>query len=420
MPDAEAGESRPNGRDSPHRRTHDMDLYTDPTFTLMSPIGNVQGRSAFTGNQPDDGALIGMLATGDEICVLGTGFGASTRAILAARPSAHITCVDNDPRTLRLADEVTRRLCDQPRLNIVERDAYAFLAESERPWGGLVVDLYTATGYPDILLRPGFWRRVSEVSARAAAPVLVNTWGIPEQLEQFGFWNAHSTVGRLIEDVGGWSRVRVLPSRRNASLLLQHEDAGADAPAEDPPPDHLHRYDRAVLRAHRLRLGAARTMSLSRLPPPRPHDVSAVSSRAAQNDAMVQRWPAMARAVLAAARQVRAGRGRHPDTLREVLAAPELATAAMSRLAERGDPAATAIPVILAGEAQDHRRDAAWLLTWFRDNHADLIARTSPEFVIGCLLWQCVSIALSPHGVPFEEVSWFFDEVMTLHRATRD
>jgi spermidine synthase len=205
-----------------------------------------------------------MVAAGAprRVLVLGGGDGLALREVLAHRAVEHVTLVDLDPAMTRLAAELpplrslNRAAMDDPRVEVVNRDAFVWLDGAPGGWDAVIVDfpdpnsfalskLYTTRFYRLLrgALAPG-----AAVSVQATSPLFARRsfWCIVATMRAAGLavHPYHTTVPSF--GVWGFALARAEPFeppvRAPVGLRLRYLDDDAMAsmfrfPADMAPVD---------------------------------------------------------------------------------------------------------------------------------------------------------------------------------------
>jgi hypothetical protein len=192
-------------------------LYSDNDFLLDSIQSLISGKRLFTGNQPDDFALGGILATGNKVLILGLGFGTSLRPLIASIPDIELTALDNDPNVINSCSSLLKHLFPTlPPVNYVIGDAREFNNYVSTSFDVICVDLFAETVCPEFVLQKPFWELIQS-SLSPNGITIVNTWGLPSHLNPFDANTQQShVIQRMVET---FENVYTLPYRRNITLI---------------------------------------------------------------------------------------------------------------------------------------------------------------------------------------------------------
>jgi hypothetical protein len=356
-------------------------LYSHSRLLIDSPETLLASDRVFVGTQPDDFALAGVRSRAEHVCILGLGYGAAIRGILAVAPMAKITAVELDHDMATLCKSVFAKHFPHLAFDVVCADARQFLREHRAEFDAACVDLYDDDGHPAFVCDPDFWRLVEEATA-ADGCMLANVWGLPEHLDPFASPSPQAAVTAAIRSV--WPDAQYVPSRRNMTVF-----AGACAPAARPDVEALARLDQAVAALLPARARLARPLpevALTRGPVAR--------SRAAMNAEMARRWPWLVDTLLRTADDVGVG---GPDfSLRRLLCDRAAGAAVLAALRERRAPEASYIPIgACALYCEEHDRRVEWFGEWVLEMR-DELCRDDPAWFVNVALWQALAMATNP------------------------
>jgi spermidine synthase len=136
----------------------------------------------------------------DHALILGMGGGTIANLLLRRFGSIRITGVESDPRIIHLARSAFG--LDLPNVDIIEGDAFQFVAEADARYGYIAVDLFAANTIPrEIFARP-FLKRIRALLE-------------PGGLTAINFFRDRRTADRIRRIGEVFPRVEVVDSRKN-------------------------------------------------------------------------------------------------------------------------------------------------------------------------------------------------------------
>lgn len=197
-------------------------LYSDNHFFMDSIQSLISGDRIFTGNQPDEFGISGIVNPGDKVLLLGLGFGASLRPLIAGVKDIKLTAIDNDPSSIAVCSSLINNLfpaVKNSNINYILGDAFEFTRYAPELFDVICIDIYTAIECPQQKLESIFWEELSE-SLTQDGVIVVNTWGLPMHLRPLDSNTHQSKIIELIEGV--FRFVTYLPSRRNITILASN------------------------------------------------------------------------------------------------------------------------------------------------------------------------------------------------------
>ncbi|WP_329314391.1 spermidine synthase [Streptomyces sp. NBC_01262] len=371
-------------------------FYSNGSLLINTIESTLSGDRIFTGNQPDDFALVGLLRGARSACLLGVGYGGSIRAMLAGNPALNLALVDNDDVLLNFTGQIFQR--NFPGLNFTTEvaDAWDHLRDRKAAYDVICVDLYSLAGYPEFVFHGGFWEDVRSALA-PGGHVVANAWGLPEQLRPLTPPSPQHGMARAM--LGAWTDLNYLPCRRNLTFVAPALAPTDLRPAVDVAPDRLSHEDFLTLGLQRVRFGRAPVL--------RPGDLSEGTlpqrDRRDIDAEMAVRWPEMVADVT---------KGSEPAAgdLQTVLSDRDLATAATRQLLAAGSPTASFIPCIAGATAQLGELRMSWYGDWICDEGPELKA-LAPDWYYLSGLWQALCMARTPLGAKWPWESRLFDGI---------
>lgn len=393
----------PELRSRPSRRVStanpggaDLVFYSNGSLLINTIESTLSGDRIFTGNQPDDFALVGLLRGARSACLLGVGYGGSIRAMLAGNPALNLALVDNDDVLLNFTGQIFQR--NFPGLNFTTEvaDAWDHLRDRKAAYDVICVDLYSLAGYPEFVFHGGFWEDVRSALA-PGGHVVANAWGLPEQLRPLTprlpstEWHARCWAP------GPTSTT--YHADATSLLLRQRLRPLTSGRMVDVAPDRLSHEDFLTLGLQRVRFGRAPVL--------RPGDLSEGTlpqrDRRDIDAEMAVRWPEMVADVT---------KGSEPAAgdLQTVLSDRDLATAATRQLLAAGSPTASFIPCIAGATAQLGELRMSWYGDWICDEGPELKA-LAPDWYYLSGLWQALCMARTPLGAKWPWESRLFDGI---------
>lgn len=171
-------------------------------------------RKVFSGDYWDEFGLLGGPEVG-RILVLGAGYGACVRPLLAASPNARITLVDTDEAALKRCKEIHKKHFPTIRVDIAHADAKDI--HGTNGWFDLIwVDLYTDTGYADCLQDAAFFPRLYKMLSPRGM-LAMNVFTTPTHFSEMRVSQAENIATRLIGTA--FPLVSRFPFRRNVTLV---------------------------------------------------------------------------------------------------------------------------------------------------------------------------------------------------------
>jgi predicted O-methyltransferase YrrM len=223
----------------------------------VTPGGLTQQQSAMSLTRPERlvfqyerlmSLALGLAAAPRRALLLGLGGGAMARFLAAHLPGCDVTAVEHDAAMI----EIARRFF-YIRGPVVERDALAFLAETDERFDVILVDLYDAAGA--VHARGDLWERclgalapggcvaanwadfdgnasceasARDLAGRAAGALYVTPHGLKDNLVQFAWTDTGLGFAEALPRLHRFERERHLPFRiRN---LLRGCLVGPDYP----------------------------------------------------------------------------------------------------------------------------------------------------------------------------------------------
>jgi spermidine synthase len=136
----------------------------------------------------------------NEALVLGLGGGTLVHLLARRFPGVRITGVENDPAVIRLGRSAFG--LDVPDLNIVEADAFEFMAEASGPYEYVAVDLWADGAIPRAVFQKPFLRRMKDLLAAGGVGAI-------------NFFKDRQAASRLRRIEAIFPRVEVRRSREN-------------------------------------------------------------------------------------------------------------------------------------------------------------------------------------------------------------
>ncbi|MGW2631510.1 spermidine synthase [Streptomyces chattanoogensis] len=361
----------------------DRSFYSRSSLIINTIESTISGDRVFTGNQPDDFALAGLLRNTKTACLLGVGYGGAVRAMLAGDPSIELTLVDNDAALIEFTGNLFARSFPGVAFTSETADAGSHLREHPGCYDVICVDLYSAVGYPRMVLDVGFWHDVREALTENGR-VVVNAWGLPEQLSPLAPPSPQHAVAQAMLAV--WQDLSHLPCRRNTTFVAPALTPADLRPPVDDASTRLSYEDHLTLGLIRLRGASAPVLlrgGIGDAGQPAP------TSRRAIDAEMHARWPGLVEAVT--------GRAEASADFRAALSERKLTDAATERLLLEGSPAASFAPCIASAKAQLGELSMAWYGEWLCDEWFRLKA-LDPDWFRMSALWQAVCMARTPLG----------------------
>lgn len=225
-------------------------LYSERFRTISTLESALRGSQIFTGDQPDDFAVAGMVDAVPSVLVLGAGVGSAIRAILAANPRARVTVVDNSATQLSVLTAIFAEYFPEVSFEAVFDDAESLGGIGEaRLFDVVCVDIYDGNVYPPFVLDSSWWQWLRRTKLAPDGVLLVNAWGIPTHLEPF---RGGSLQASFLAAIGGaFGRLEAHASRRNVTIctpLAKGRDIDVMSSI-----DHLVKVDQLWLRLLRQR-----------------------------------------------------------------------------------------------------------------------------------------------------------------------
>jgi len=138
--------------------------------------------------------------------ILGLGGGTLVHLLTRRFPGIRITGVEHEPAVIRIARGAFG--LDTPALDIVEADAFVFVAEAAGPYDYVAVDLWADGAIPIAIFQKPFLRRVRELLT-------------PGGVAAINFFKDRRAASRLRRIEAMFPRVEVRQSRENFVVLCR-------------------------------------------------------------------------------------------------------------------------------------------------------------------------------------------------------
>lgn len=205
----------------------------------------------FNGNYWDD-FVLPLFSRKDVSAslMLGVGFGAGLRALLASKPELEITGVDIDScSNQKCQDLFSHEFNYHPHL--LDMDATKYLQTTQETFDLIWVDLYDSNGPVHELFELSFWRLIKD-RLTPQGLLAINIYGIANHLEPFLSVTPLKYLYSLLRIE--FSQILSFPHRRNTTLIA------SNAPFESielVSPETLNQFDQVTLhlqaqRVHKL------------------------------------------------------------------------------------------------------------------------------------------------------------------------
>lgn len=376
-----------------------MALTSSLLFLLHSQETLLAGDRVFVGNQPDELSLVGSLCQGDEVCLLGLGYGGGVRPLLASHPRASLTAVDSDAEMVGTCRSFYSRYFPDVRFQTKVQRALPFLLENRGRFDAVCVDIYDTSGYPPCLFQDVFWEIVQESLTDGAPTVLVNAWGLPEHLGPLDGFSTQKALASLLRR--HWPLVYAFPYRRNTTFVAARTPRIAavrelsSQRMSDSPLFKLSAslIDRAILFQTQIR---AEMQELFPVPDAFPDPIdSPPTGRDDINAEMANRWPDFAMRLCNACAHL--GLHMEPHTVAaRLLRDPSIGGHVLAHLVATKSRLAEFLPIAAAAISIDRLdSSAAWVGRWICDNFDDL-RKTNPVWLHRTALPQALALAANP------------------------
>ncbi|WP_338919734.1 hypothetical protein V0M98_20790 [Pseudomonas silesiensis] len=331
----------------------------------------------FCGQYYDDMGCIGFLGdpSKDRISVLMLGLsdGVALAPIGASTRVASLVAVDLDETALLRSLENRSRLAANIDFDSVVADAAHFLVVTPDRYDVIIVDLYTQSGYAQIVFDHGF-HQLLKSRLNPLGHVVFNGFGVPMNLDPFNGPTPQAWFAHCLND--SWGDIHYLPHRRNATFIVGPPPSTILNTAPDV--EFLCASDRLFMDIMSLRLRYLIPTNIRHAPlvPPALDFVGI--------DLEVQkRWtdslPALS-ALLPTKLKL-----NEPKDLRVLLDDSDACLALQEKLVKDKSSLRTTLALLIAGEVNFSDRDVSWLPNWVLSTLENCAEINPPEWLEGLL-----------------------------------
>jgi Spermine/spermidine synthase domain len=282
------------------------------------------------------------------------------------------------------------------RVSFHERSAQNFLAECNKHFNCICIDIFDDIAHPPCLFTDRFWEVTKSALAKPGV-VLLNAWGLPWHLRPLSKVTVQAVLASIVQ--AHWPYVFAFPYRRNITFVASDQPGchPPDCRRSDKPPrvkSELRPLDQAVLLALKgIRLRKAAPLSTMEQEP-RLLNLEG-TTREGINTAMASEWPQFLSCAAEVGEKIGlALEGR--NFLHRLWQEPRLAIDVLEELLGSDSPVKDFIPIAAAGSAFDHLETRG---SWFGDwviSHFDWIAENDPKWLYEMALPQAFSLANNP------------------------
>ncbi|MFN3454494.1 MAG: spermidine synthase [Pseudobdellovibrio sp.] len=175
----------------------------------------------FNGNYWDDFCLpIFLRKNIKRVLMLGVGYGAGIRSLLAAKPDLQIVGVDIDASS----NQVCREFYNQSlglNLEIITTSAEVYVQQCQESFDLVWIDLYDQKGALPATYDDQFWKKI-ESCLNVGGLVAKNAYGIANHLEKYV--EATLTKFYLYQGVKYFNFYKIFPHRRNTTLVFSKNE----------------------------------------------------------------------------------------------------------------------------------------------------------------------------------------------------
>lgn len=368
-------------------------FYSHQSSTIQNDLSYILTDQIFTGQYWDEFALGALtLPQAPKILLLGLGYGAALRPLLAVRPNSKIVTVEiNEP----LAQQAKRFYeCHFPLLNFepVVQDAFTYLSENKEHFDLIVIDLYNSESHLKKTISADFVQSTYRALSSKGL-IFVNVYGLPNHLVPFvknnvipAYKSAFSIFPFQCE----------IPYRRNLSLLLCKAIQ---------PEVHSHStlslklQDRLGVQIQMLRLQNAKWTE-SRFDDSRNIQDQDLMFKHIDSD-MLEGWYSLLKNLNFYIDEL--DKLSKPIDLINFFLGPQ-APLVFHKMIATNDPNIILFPIFLAGEANNRDLPVDWFLDYFFDRYEDFLRLNSLSFW-NYFLPQVFAIVINPK---FRNRRYFF------------
>lgn len=360
-------------------------FYSNRTQAIRSDRSHIEFDRIFCGQYWDEYGCIGLLGRGEDslqVLMLGVGDGAAIRPILSSGRVCQLTCVDFDGQSLAGCKEIYAQNFPELCFSIVKAEAKAYLKSRAETFDVIVVDLYTRDSYAPVVFCDEFHKLLAD-RLKPGGHVAFNAYGIPMHLRPFEGKSAQAFLARRL--ISCWGGVRYLPYRRNATLIVgANELPGVASQAKI---SSLKLTDRVALQLAKVRLRSMPEVIIA--------DASFDSDltlHSSIDEEMRRRWEMVAP-------QINSFVTPHfqiemPTDFLKLIRNGALCSELLNKLVDDDHELLPLLPILLAGEFNNHNIDADWLLNWTLEFLASQRSAGRQRFINFCLA-QAFSIVIN-------------------------
>lgn len=194
-------------------------LYSNRLQEFSSLESKLRGDQIFSGDQPDDFAIAGLMGESPKILMLGAGVGSGIRGIIAANPSSAVTAVDNSAGQIAVLKSVFSEYFPEIEFNTVHADAQN-LSKTTLPknqFDVVCVDLYAGSDYAEFVTSDYWWNTIRDSYLAPQGKVVANSWGLPTHMNPLQSNKVQASMYRSM--VNSFGEVGVHSFRRNLTYV---------------------------------------------------------------------------------------------------------------------------------------------------------------------------------------------------------
>lgn len=382
-------------------------LYSKNHFLLDSIQSLISGSRIFTGNQPDEFAIGSTVTPGNRVLLLGLGFGATIRPLIASIPQAEITVVDNDPNIIKACSSLFSHLFPSiNQVNYLYGDASKIKEFVTTSFDLICVDLFTDTHYPAFVLETSFWESIRSLLTSKGS-IVVNTWGLPTHLSPFDGYTPQTRIIQLVHNC--FKNTYSFPFRRNLTIVGSQSEPNIN---DNLSNYKLHDLDRVYLDMFSLRWRIPHQIDKYSVYTDQNY-IEIKTSHSQMDEEMINRLNKWIYTINLGLNDL----GYLPvnsQTLKEIIYDPKRAQAITEWLLNEGSYEAAFIPNFIGSYAFTNPKGLEWYPKWIIENSDKLFQRDKFWFV-NIALVQLLSLMNNPFAT-FDE---FTNDIIQMTRKLK-